>query len=91
MPWNSSKSGINAGHPVFQEADLHKHMKSFVACYIITNPGPTCPWPRKRPNRGLCTRRNSDAVLPYRKLAVFTAATSGGQPEPLARPARTGV
>jgi len=50
---------------------------------IIFNqdPGRTSGWPRTRRNRGLFSRPNGDASLPYRRSAVSTTDTNGAQPE----------
>ena len=62
---------------VFGEASLYQHVKLFLSYYHES--GPTSHWLRTRPNLGLCTRRRSDAWLPYRKLAACTTGTSGGR------------
>jgi hypothetical protein len=64
---------------VLNEASLYRHVKSFLAYYheSRTHLSLAKDTPEPRP----CSLWNSEPWLPYRKLAVFTAATSDAQPE----------
>jgi len=64
---------------VFNEASLYRHVKSSLAYYHESRTHRSLA--KDTPDRGPCTRRNSQPSLPYRRLAVFTTGTSGAQPE----------
>jgi putative transposase len=64
---------------IFNEAALYRQVKSFKEYYhrSRTHLSLSKDWPESR----VCSRPNSDQLWRFRKSAVSTTATSGGQPE----------
>ena len=81
---STSKSSANKRKLDFNEASVCRHVKSFLA--YITRPGRTCHWPKTRPHRGPCNRRNwkpsnlragAAVPVPHCNEATGRAITSG--------------